>query len=543
MTPSGGLVIAMQHDYHSRWGVSLRELPKLSVTGNVRLTMSDVLGRQVDVSANGRYRAGRCPLRSNAAQVKTMKCIVLVLSFVLSLQSFAQEFSSKNPAINDAFRLAVLTVDINTRRGILAAGGDYGGEWTRDIAINSWNGVSLLRPSVAEKSLWSVTINRDTIGHQYWDKILWAIAAWNHFLVTGDKEFLAQSYRCSDSTMRTLERMTFDPGSGLFLGPSVFNDGIAGYPEPVYEPGNYSSSVLDFKNSSRIKCLSTNCVYYGAYLALAKMSLFLKANHAITEGYQHKAGELKKNILASFYNRSENRFNYLIDQRGNVDTSQEALGISFAVLFGIVDGQQAERLTAHAVVSTFGITSISPDFPRYSKEMPGRHNNIIWPFVNGFFARAALIAGDYATFDHELFSQTHLALDEDKGNYNFREVYNPYSGKPDGGYQDWGESRRNYHWESCRSQTWSATAYIAMVFNGLLGMTFHAESLSFAPYLPDEIGPVELRDLRYRKSQLTIVINGRGHSITSFTVDGRKRTDYSVPSSMEGEHRIVIVLR
>ncbi len=414
-----------------------------------------------------------------------MKKLFFLLSLLISTQTFTQELSSDNPEIHDAFRLATQTVDINIRRGILAAGGDYGGEWTRDIAINSWNGVSLLRPKVAERSLWSVTINRDTIGHQYWDKILWTIAAYHHYLVTGNKEFLAQAYRCSVNTMAELELITFDTGDSLFMGPSVFNDGIAAYPEPIYEPDNYSSGVLDHKNSYHIKCLSTNCVYYGAYIALSRMSSLVDEKSETSKIYQRKAEGLKKNILKNFYNSEKNTFNYLIDHRGKVDTSQEALGLSFAVIFGVIDGEKANQLVKNAVVSKYGITSISPDFPRYSKDMPGRHNNIIWPMVNGFFAKAAIETKNYETFNHEFSSLTHLALDEDKGNYNFREVYNPYSGKPDGGYQAWGESRPNYHWESCKFQTWSATAYISMVINGLFGMKFNTESLSFAPFLPE----------------------------------------------------------
>jgi hypothetical protein len=100
-----------------------------------------------------------------------MKKIVCILIVSISVTISAQKLVSDNPLLNDAFKLAIQTVDINTRRGILAAGGDYGGEWTRDIAINSWNAASLLRPDVAEKSLWSVTIHKDTIGHQYWDII------------------------------------------------------------------------------------------------------------------------------------------------------------------------------------------------------------------------------------------------------------------------------------------------------------------------------------------------------------------------------------
>ena len=57
-----------------------------------------------------------------------------------------------------------------------------------------------------------------------------------------------------------------------------------------------------------------------------------------------------------------------------------------------------------------------------SKRDARRHNNIIWPMVNGFFAKAAIDTKNYGTFNHEFFSLTHLALDEDKGNYDFREI-------------------------------------------------------------------------------------------------------------------------
>ena len=471
-----------------------------------------------------------------------MKRFICLLILFTSIHMIGQEITSDNPLINDAFKLAVQTVDINIRRGILAAGGDYGGEWTRDISINSWNGVSLFRPKVAKESLWSVTINKDTIGQQYWDKIIWSIAAWNHYLVTGDKEFLSQAFTCSANTMKKLEQITFDTNYCLFMGPSVFNDGIAAYPEPIYEPDNFSSGVLDHKNSYHIKCLSTNCVYYGAYIALSKMSIFLNKNSEISKTYLQKAKDLKNSILKNFYNNNKNTFNYLIDQQRNVNDSQEALGISFAVIFGIIDGKKADQLIENAVVSKYGITSITPDFPRYSKEMPGRHNNIIWPFVNGFFSKATVVTKNYNTFTHELFSLTHLALDEDKGNYNFREIYNPYSGKPDGGYQAWGKEHPNYHWESFKFQTWSATAYISMVLNGLFGMKFSEESLSFEPFLPEEIGSIELKDLKYRNSKLNILIKGKGNTIRSFTLDGKEQKKYSIVSTIKGVHNLVIVL-
>lgn len=472
--------------------------------------------------------------------MKNFKIVFLIFTLFSSLIVFrclyAQEVICDNSGISEAFRLAVNTVDINVRRGILAAGGDYGGEWTRDCAINSWNGVSLLRPEVAENSLWSVTKNKDSIGHQYWDKIIWVIAALNHYKVTGNRDFLAKAYKCSANTMNRLEQYTFDSKYGLFMGPSVISDGIAGYPVPIYDSLNKSSFVLDHKNSKYIKCLSTNCVYYGAYLSMIEMCSILHVNKVIPQIYQKKSENLKANILKYFYNAEENKFYYLIDFNGKLDKSQDALGTSFAVMFGIIDKEKANLLTQNSVTSRYGITSVYPDFARYSKEKPGRHNNIVWPMINGFYAKACVYAGNYKSFTFELNNLTHLALDADKGNYNFREIYNPYTGVPDGGWQC------DTHWESCREQTWSATAYINMVLYGLAGIRFENNTITFSPYLTPDIHSLELRDIKYRNSILTIKIKGSGNKIKSFTINNKNQTEYTFNAANTGNNEISIEL-
>lgn len=474
--------------------------------------------------------------------ITQIKHITFAVLIFLSANSFAQKISCDNKSIEAAFNLAIKIVDSNTRNGILAAGADYGGEWTRDISINSWNGVSLLRPAVAEQSLWSVTINKDTIGHQYWDKIIWVMAAYNHYKITSDKNFLSGAYKCAANSIANLEQKAFDADYQLFTGPSVFNDGIAGYPEPIFEPGNNSSFVLDHKGSAKIKCLSTNCIYYGAYRCLADMAKALNKSAGTVNAYSQKAGNLKRSILKHLYDSKNYRLNYLIDQNGKVDHSQEALGISFAVLFGILDGKQAHDLIAHAAVSKFGITSVYPDFARYSNEKPGRHNNIVWPMANGFFANAALKSDNDKIFTNEFFNLTHLALDADKGANDFKEIYNPYSGTPDGGWQGNG-SDAEHHWKSCNAQTWSATAYISMLLNGLLGIKFDDRSLSINPFLPKDVRQLSIKGITYRDAVLDIDVKGTGKIISSFKLDGKEQKTFQISDSIKGNHQIVISLK
>lgn len=471
-----------------------------------------------------------------------MNRVIAILIFVsfFSTQVKAQRLKSDNKALTEAFNLAINTVDINVRRGVLAAGGDYGGEWTRDIAINSWNGVSLLRPQVAENSLWSVTVKKDSVGHQYWDKIIWVVAALNHYKVTGDEAFLADAYTCSANTMRALEQSTFDKNYGLFMGPSVFNDGIAGYPETIYDSLNNSSFVLDHPKSKNIKCLSTNSIYYGAYLALAEMSAIKKDGKA--DGYLKGAANLKSSILKYLYNEKENKLFYLIDNNGKADSSQEGLGVSFAILFGVVNKKQAEGIVANIKSSSYGLPSIYPHFARYNAKNPGRHNYIVWPMVNGFFAEAALKANNYKVFTTELNNLTRLALDEDKGDYNFREIYNASTGIPDGGWQR-RNTKNEFHWDSYKNQTWSATAYLRMILDGVFGLEFDEKGITIHPFLPEDIKSLMLTDLPYRNATLNIELKGSGKSITSFVLNGKKQNDFKIPSTAKGVQEIVITLK
>ena len=75
-------------------------------------------------------------------------------------------FSSGNADLDKAFRLALDTLELNTRRtrsGLmrgpgpcLMAGADYPSQWTRDAAINVWFAEALLEPETALNTLLSV---------------------------------------------------------------------------------------------------------------------------------------------------------------------------------------------------------------------------------------------------------------------------------------------------------------------------------------------------------------------------------------------------
>lgn len=442
--------------------------------------------------------------------------------------------SSDNQDLVTAYNLAVNTLKINTRRGLISAGAQYGSEWTRDIAINVWNGLFFLDPEVAKQSLWSVVDSSLIVKHQYWDKIIWVSGAWSYFTATNDTVFLKKAYQCSVRTMHQLEKTTFDETYNLFMGPSVFNDGIAGYDEPIYESGIDSSFVLDYPNARKIKTLSTNCIYLLAYQKMNKMYKVLF--HVEDALIVKKMERLKRAIRKNLWNGQTATLSYLIDHLGNIHRQQEGMGISFAILSGVVSKDEASSLVSKLWTSPFGIPSIYPRFKRFTSQKPGRHNVLIWPVVNGFFSQSLSKIACYPLFDKELFGLMHLALDEDKGNCDFYEIFNPSHGKPFGGWQS------GHVWDSCLHQTWSATAFLSMIYYSIIGLDISSNKLFLHPYLPNGIHHVKLENILIDKQHVSLELTGTGAHIESVTINNKKASVNSLQLPLNEDKNIQIVL-
>ncbi len=441
-----------------------------------------------------------------------------------------------------AYELALWTVNLNTTRdGILKAGARYDGKWTRDLSINVWNGYSFLQPEIAKNSLLSLleTNAEQTIGAEYWDKIIWVKGAYEYYLATGDLQFLDQALVSGYNTMNQLEKMTrgsdpvFDTQYGLFTGPSVFNDGIAGYEVPVFAGDQLGGAVVSHPAHTKIKCLSTNCIYYEAYVLLARMATILGDNILIPV-LESKAAALKSNIRTHLFNVQTGKLNYLIDQNGTVHPHQEGLGISYAVLFDILTPEEAQKVIAEASATPYGLPSITPHFARFNDEKPGRHNVMIWPFVNAFYADACLKTGNLDKYTFELFNLVDLGLY--KGADSFWEIYDPKNGMPDGGWQ-------NGHWGPLEHQTWSATGFLNMVWSGLAGVKLEDGKIKFEPYLPEGVNNLKLTGLKYGDMILNIQVEGRGSVIKEFYLNGNATNKYEIErAGKTGEQNVRIVL-
>lgn len=426
----------------------------------------------------------------------------------------------------------------------IRAGGGYDQPWTRDASVNTWNAGNLLEPLVARNTLWAV-VKRQKNGRlivqqdqEWWDQIIWVTAAWQHYAVTGDQAFLRNTWQAALNTLKVDRAKHYNTQYGLFEGPAFLNDGIAGYPAPPADAtDSHGSFVLDYPGASQIMTLSTNCLYVSAYHSAAKMAQALGMPASETAALNAQGDALAATIRKRFWMAKLGRFGYLIQgtgsMAGKLEPYQEGSGEAFAILFGIATPRQAHSILHHVTLMPHGIPDVYPAFARYTMH-PGRHNAIVWPMVEGYWGDAAARSGDVSAFARAMNDLAGLA---DGTHGNFYEIYNGTTGQPDGGWQ------AGHEWKSQPDQTWSATAYLRMVFFDLFGMRFEPNRIIFAPTLPKRWGDASLTGVHYRDAVLTIRLNGNGDKIASFRLDGKKQTQPMISGTLRGPHVIEIVMK
>lgn len=461
-----------------------------------------------------------------------------------------------NEKINTAYRMAMGTLVSNIlpfRDGILTeekpviiAGLGYDTPWTRDTAINIWNCGGFLCPDVSLNTLQSVMGKNEKgyfIDGQYWDAIIWVTGAWNYYLYTGDKEFLSMAYEASVNSLEFFEDTEFDSEIGLFRGAACYGDGVAAYPD-IYASHGFSGITwfptecpelcADKGVGTPMFALSTNCLYYGAYVLVDKMAKILGKPQL----YADKAEAIRKNINEVFWNEGKGTYNYLHDPFGGCDY-QEGMGIAFVILYGVADEEQIKKVLKNAHVTPHGMPCVWPTFERYIINDPekdfGRHSGTIWPHIQGFWADAAAMTGNSEIFDNEFKAQTDNAVD----NYQFAEIYHPMTGEIYGGWQEDNQDGIFLSYPQPH-QTWSATAYLRNVYMNLLGMKFEEDGVRFSPVKTKLLNEIKLLGFRYRGAVLDICIT-RTQEDSCFMIDGVESEPF-VSSGMSGVHQIVIKL-
>jgi Mannosylglycerate hydrolase MGH1-like glycoside hydrolase domain/Glycosyl hydrolase family 65, C-terminal domain len=467
-----------------------------------------------------------------------------------------------DPTIERAFGIALEDLAMNIvpstdgllerEEPVFRAGAGYEKPWTRDAAINVWNGAGLLFPSEARNTLLA-TLEREN-GRlviaaeydQYWDSIIWLLGAWSLYLFIGDSDLLAIGLDAARNTVTDLERTEFDADSGLFRGPAVYGDGVAAYPDIYARTVGGHSSILRWAAANPelaskpghglpMHALSTNCLYVAVYRALVAAADELGA--LVDATWETKATSLCEAIDRHFWLPERGHYRYLVDPFDGSDV-QEGLGHALAILFGIADAERRDSIFRIQHVTSEGIPCLWPPFVRYRRSGGyGRHSGTVWPPVQGFWAEAAARYGRDDLLGHELWTVARRAVRDGQ----FFELYHPDTGLPYGGLQEWEGRGIVDTWESYPHQTWSATSFLRMILLGVIGMRFEPGGVRFQPVLPPGLRKVKLEGIRYRNASVEIDVRGAGTTIVGCLVDGED-ADPFLPAGERGNHVVEVVL-
>ncbi|UFU03236.1 hypothetical protein LQF12_01075 [Ruania suaedae] len=443
--------------------------------------------------------------------------------------------TSSAPGIDSLYEAALLNVFVvNTLRGergpFVRAGGGYPTPWTRDAAINSWSALSLLAPGLAESTLRAVTEDGDAgpivaQDDQWWDQAIWVVAARRHVALTGDVDFAAWAHQVGRNTLEALEERR-DPRWNLYTGPAVMQDGVAGFPMPDGAEES-TAFVLDYPWAGSLMCLSTNLVYAAAFDALAALAdrIGEPAEQAIA-----RAGTIRAAIEEHLW--TGQGYAYLRHTDGRLEHHQELLGLALALEHGGIDDDRVRSVVAGLHRSAHGIALVWPHFPRYCDERPGRHNVALWPMAMGQWAVAAAGRGQIAAFSESWHDLCRLV--EGSGREYF-ELYSATDGQVHGGWQT------GRLWASEPHQTWSATAFLRMVHEGLLGIRMSEDGLRLRPTLPEGVEDVTVRNLQIGRARLTVEVTGRGNRVEEVVLDTQTRADPDQPiplAELSGDHTL-----
>lgn len=400
-------------------------------------------------------------------------------------------------------------------------GESWGGVWTRDISYSILLSMSYMRPDISMNSLMRKVkdgrIVQDTgTGGSYpvsSDRIIWAVAAWQIYLVTGDKDWLAKSYEIIKNTILQDEQIVFDTETGLVRGESSFLD----WREQEYPRWMQPADIYESE------CLGTNAAFYRANEIAAEMAS-LTGDKALVPHFKENAERIKKGINRYLWMPDRGYYGqYLYGRNAKIlSPRSETLGESLCVLFDIADQEQSEKIVRSVVHTPFGNTCLFPQIPN----MTPYHNNGIWPFVQTYWTWAAAKAGNEPAVTAGIAAVYRAAALFATNKENF--------------VAENGDFKTEMN---SSNMLWSISGSLGIVHRLFFGINFEKDYLAFRPFIPKALaGKKKLENFKYRNATLDIEISGYGDELDSFTIDGKKNDPIITPK-LKGRHKIVMVMK
>ena len=235
--------------------------------------------------------------------------------------------------------------------------------------------------------------------------------------------------------------------------------------------------------------------------------------------------------MHSLWASKKGNYAYFEDERSELVDTTEGLGISLAMLDFAEDDERNKQIMESTHTTSYGITCLWPQFKYQRNFMEWRiprhyHNGRLWPFVQGYWAMAVAEQKRADLFTHELKGLTTLAQ-ESKTFAEFYQLNGTYA-------------------EERRSQLWSATGYLSMIYHGVFGIRLGLDGIRFSPLKPKKLFGsqpiIHLNNLRYRGTVMHIHLRGQGTTVASFELNKEKQGEPFIKSGAVGTFDVDISL-
>lgn len=452
------------------------------------------------------------PLSKDSARSKKLRAVSRDISS-------GPSYTSGQPIVDALFNMSLEEAKMNIEAdSTFRTGAKWGGVWTRDISYSIFLAFAYHQPDVAKISLMKKVsrdrIVQDTGSGGAWpvssDRIVWIIAAWEIYKVTGDESWLRQIYPIIKNTLEDDYKTLYDPNTGLYRGESSFLD----WREQTYPKWMSNADIFTSEN------LGTNILHYQANKILELISRILEEEGEV---YLERSAAIKNAINKNLWIAGRGFYGQYLYGRQylNISPRFEALGESLSVLFDVADINKSVSIFENSPVTPFGTTCIYPQIPG----IPPYHNNAVWPFVQSYWNLAAAKTGNERALVQGLasiyragafFLTNYENFVAETGDYNGTEI-------------------------NSDRMLWSMAGNIAMVHRIFIGMNFDVDGIRFNPVIPKVFsGSRTLRNFKYRNSILNITVKGYGRRIYSITLDGNPLSGNLLPATISGKHDIKI---
>jgi hypothetical protein len=402
-------------------------------------------------------------------------------------------------------------------------GKEWAGVWTRDISYSIILSMAYMQPDVAIKSLLKKVnkkkrIIQDTGTGGAWpcstDRMIWAVAAFEVYKATGNKDWLEQAYIIAKNSIEDDEHVAYDATTGLVRGESSFLD----WREQTYPKWMQPADIYESE------CLGTNAVHYEANKVLSQMAAILNEKEVATR-HEMIATKIKNGINKYLWMPAKGYYaQYLYGRNHKIMSPRsEALGEALCVIFDIAGEAKQKEIIGKLPFTNFGVTCIYPQIPN----IPPYHNDAVWPFVQTYVAWAAQKAGNEKAVMQSIADIYRPAALFATNKENFVAENGDFAGTQ----------------INSSNMLWSLSGNISLVHKVLFGLKFETGELSLHPFVPEALkGKRMLDNFKYQNAILNITLEGFGNKVASFMIDGKRSIKNTIPATLTGTHNVEIRL-